>query len=54
MTTAYQYDAYGNVTQMTVSTPDGASKTTVSSYTNDTVNWLLGRLTGSTVTSIVP
>ena len=54
VTTDYQYDAYGNVTQMTVSTPDGASKTTVNTYTNDTANWYLGRLTGSTVTSTVP
>ena len=55
VTTAYQqYDAYGNVTTMTVSTPDGYSKTTTNTYTNDLVNWYLGRLTLSTVTSTSP
>lgn len=54
VTTSYQYDAYGNATQVTVSTPDGASKVTTSTYTNDTANWFLGRLTGASVTSTVP
>ena len=54
VTTAYQYDAYGNATQVSVSTPDGSSKTTVNTYTNDTTDWHLGRLTGTTVTSTVP
>jgi hypothetical protein len=51
VTSSYQYDAFGNATQVVVSATDGQSKTTVNTYTNDTVNWLLGRLTGATVTS---
>jgi hypothetical protein len=54
VTSANQYDAYGNATQVVVSTPDGFSKTTVNTYTNDTTNWFLGRLTGATVTSVSP
>jgi Salmonella virulence plasmid 65kDa B protein/FG-GAP-like repeat/Insecticide toxin TcdB middle/N-terminal region len=54
ITTSYQYDAYNNPTQVVVSTPDGFSKTTVNTYTNDTANWFLGRLTQSQVTSIAP
>ncbi|MEH2503403.1 hypothetical protein V1290_002214 [Bradyrhizobium sp. AZCC 1578] len=53
-TTSYQYDAYNNATQVTVATSDGYSKTTNNSYTNDTTNWFLGRLTGSTVTAQAP
>ena len=48
-TTTYTYDSYGNVTQM-VSTLGDITTTTVNSYTNDTNNWILGRLTSSTVT----
>lgn len=54
ITTSYQYDAYGNATQVMVATPDGSSKTTTNTYTNDTTNWFLGRLTGTSVTSTVP
>ena len=54
VTTANQYDAYGNATQVSVSTSDGYSKTTTNTYTNDLVNWYLGRLTRSTVTSTAP
>jgi len=54
VTTTYQYDAFGNATQVAVSTPDGHSKTTVSTYVNDTANWLLGRLTSASVTSVTP
>lgn len=54
VTTVYNsYDSYGNATQVTVSTPDGASKVTNSTYANDTTNWFLGRLTQSSVTSTV-
>ena len=59
------YDAYGNATQITVATDDGYTptgpvspygnvKTTTNTYTNDTANWLLGRLTRATVTSTLP
>jgi hypothetical protein len=54
VTTAYQYDAYGNATQISVSTPDGYSKTTTNTFQNDTLNWLLGRLTRASVTSVTP
>lgn len=54
VTTTYQYDAFGNATQTVVTTGDGYSKTTVNTYTNDQVNWLLGRLTRKTVTSVTP
>jgi hypothetical protein len=54
VTTTNQYDAYGNATQVVVSTSDGFSKTTNNTYTNDTVNWFLGRLTGATVNSTTP
>jgi FG-GAP-like repeat/Insecticide toxin TcdB middle/N-terminal region len=54
VTTTSQYDAYGNPTQVVVSTPDGFSRTTTNTYSNDTTNWFLGRLTGATVTSTTP
>ncbi len=54
VTTTYVYDPYGNVTQVATSTPDGFSKTTTNTYTNDTTNWFLGRLTNATVTSTTP
>jgi hypothetical protein len=53
-TTSNQYDAYGNVTQISVTSNDGYTKTTTNSYLNDTTNWLLGRLLRSTVTSVSP
>jgi hypothetical protein len=54
VTAVYQYDAYGNATQVGVSTGDGHSKTTVNTYSNDAASWLLGRLTRSEVTSTTP
>ena len=53
-TTGYQYEAFGNATQIVTSTPDGFSKTTNNTYTNNTTNWFLGRLTGASVTSAAP
>jgi hypothetical protein len=55
-TTSYQYDNFSNPTQIVTSTPDGFSKTTTNTYTNNTTtpNWLLGRLTNATVTSTAP
>lgn len=41
VTTTYEYDAYGNATEIEVSTPDGAVKTTGNSFTNDITNWWL-------------
>jgi hypothetical protein len=54
ITTTTQYDDYGNPTQVKVSTPDGASRTTTNTYTNDPANWLLGRLTRASISSVVP
>jgi len=54
VTTGTTYDAYGNPTVITVSTPDGYSKTTTNTYVNDTGNWYLGRLTNATVSSTKP
>ncbi len=59
------YDGYGNATQIRVATDDGYNsagpvspfgnvKTTTNTYSNDTTNWLLGRLTRATVTSSLP
>jgi hypothetical protein len=59
-TTTYQYDSYGNPTEIATwtsvgSTPDGFSKTTTNTYINDTTyHWFLGRLTNATVTSTAP
>ena len=54
LTTTTQYDAFGNATSVVVSTGDGYIKTTTNTYTNDTANWFLGRLTRSTVQSTAP
>lgn len=54
VTTANQYDAYLNATQVVVSTPDGFSKTTTNIYTNDPSLWYLGRLTRATVSNVAP
>lgn len=54
VTTTWRYDDFGNPTEVVVSTPDGASTTTVNNYSNNTNDWLLGRLTGSSVTRTVP
>jgi len=47
-------DDYGNPTSITVSTPDGYSKTTTNVYNNDAVNWYFGRLISATVQSTTP
>ena len=55
VTTTSVYDAYGNPTSIVASTGDGYSKTTTNTYaTPDTVNWFIGRLTRSAVTSVMP
>jgi len=53
-TMPYQYDAYGNATEVGVVSSDGYSKSTDNTFINDTTNWLLGRLTKSAVTSQAP
>jgi FG-GAP-like repeat/Salmonella virulence plasmid 65kDa B protein/Insecticide toxin TcdB middle/N-terminal region len=54
VTTTTQYDNYGNPTSVIVGTGDGYSKVTSNVFTNDVPNWLLGRLTRSTVQSSAP
>jgi RHS repeat-associated protein len=54
LTTANAFDAFGNATQIIATSNDGHVKTTVNTYTNDTANWILGRLTRATVTSRLP
>ncbi|MES9856861.1 MAG: FG-GAP-like repeat-containing protein [Sedimenticola sp.] len=52
-TTDNSYDAYGNPTEITVTTADNLgteTKQTLSDYTNNTDLWHLGRLTRATVT----
>ncbi len=54
-TTTQQYNAYGDPTQVKVTTPDGYSKTTDNTYlAPDLTNWILGRLQRSKVTSVSP
>lgn len=59
-TSSNQFDVYGNATQVQIQTnnasgnPDGYSNTIASTFNNDTTNWILGRLTGATVTSAIP
>ena len=48
VTTINEYDNFGNATKITVK--DGnVETTTTNTFTNDTENWILGRLTASTV-----
>jgi hypothetical protein len=54
LTTGYQYDAWGNATDVSLSASDGHSRTTSSIFNNDEVSWLLGRLMRATVTSTAP
>jgi FG-GAP-like repeat/Insecticide toxin TcdB middle/N-terminal region len=54
MSTTYQYDSFGNATQVATSMSDSFSKTTAGIYTNDTTNWFLGRLVQTTVTGQSP
>jgi hypothetical protein len=51
--TTNSYDLYGNPTQIWAWTGDGSAKITNNTFSNDTANWFLGRLTRSTVTSSV-
>ncbi len=54
ISTANTYDAFGNVSSISIDSHDGYSKTTTNSYTNDTAKWYLGRLTRAQVTSTAP
>lgn len=50
---AADIDTYGNIAKIVVNT-DGFTKTTTSTYDNDTTNWFLGRLRTATVDSAAP
>ncbi|HWD27598.1 MAG TPA: FG-GAP-like repeat-containing protein, partial [Rhizomicrobium sp.] len=52
-TTSYTYDTFGNTLTTTISLPDGSSSTTTDTYTNDTVNWLLGQINTRSVAQVV-
>ncbi|MBW9335373.1 hypothetical protein FEE59_17830 [Herbaspirillum sp. RU 5E] len=54
ITTSSEYDNWGNATKVDVTTDDGFKKSTVNTYANDSVNWYLGRLLKSSVTSTAP
>ncbi|WP_310796360.1 FG-GAP-like repeat-containing protein [Herbaspirillum huttiense] len=54
ITTSSEYDNWGNATKVDVTTDDGFKKSTVNTYVNDSVNWYLGRLQRSSVTSTSP
>jgi hypothetical protein len=56
VTTSNSFDNWGNATQVTVSTSDGYSKSTLNTYVDppDTLNWILGRLKRAQVTSTTP
>ncbi len=47
--TSYSYDTYGNVT-LVVTTNGSLKTTTINTYTNNSSDWILGRLTQSVVT----
>ncbi len=55
ITTISTYDSFGNPQSVAVSASDGYTKTTGNDYFDpDTVNWILGRVKQSTVTSVTP
>src|SRR6185312_15839740 len=53
ITTNFAYDTYGNPLTETVSRSDGSSSTTTNTFTNDSINWILGQLMTKSVQSIV-
>lgn len=52
--TSYTYDSYGNPTAITEAYNDTLSISTTNTYTNNTIDWILGRLTAATVTKSQP
>jgi YD repeat-containing protein len=49
----YTPTGFGNTTQFVAhNLTDGATKTTINTYTNDTTNWYLGRLLKTTIESV--
>ncbi len=54
VTNTNTYDSFGNATSIAVASNDGYSTTTTSQYSNNTANWIIGRLTNITVTKSAP
>ncbi|MDX8412206.1 MAG: SpvB/TcaC N-terminal domain-containing protein, partial [Mariprofundaceae bacterium] len=48
------YDDFGNPIQATVDFQDGHTKTTINIFSNDTANWIPGKLTHAEVTAATP
>jgi hypothetical protein len=53
-TTSYQFDAFGNPTQVVTSTSDDHSSTTTTAYSNDTTKWWIGMPTRTSVVNTAP
>ncbi len=53
-TTTKSFDGFGNTLQIDINHSDGHTETTVNTFTNDTTNWFLGRLTQAEVTKQAP
>ena len=49
VTQTFTHDSYGNPTQLVKSFNNGVTETTTNVFTNDGTNWLLGKLTSTTV-----
>lgn len=54
VTSASQFDAFGNLTQITASTNDNFAKTITSTFSNDATSWIIGRKTQEQVNSTIP
>ncbi|MEN9868660.1 MAG: hypothetical protein RL748_4250 [Pseudomonadota bacterium] len=54
LTNSYQYDAFGNPTQVINANNGGFSTTTVTTYNNDVSNWWIGRPVRTSVTKVTP
>lgn len=53
-TTNGSVDQYGNIGTIAVTASDGYGKSTTNTYSNDTTNWLLGRLVKTVVVATAP
>jgi hypothetical protein len=53
-TTSYQFDTFGNPTQVVTSTSDGHSSTTTTAYSNDATKWWIGMPTRTSVVNTAP
>jgi hypothetical protein len=53
-TTSYQFDAFGDPTQVVTSTSDGHTSTSTTSYTNDVTHWWIGMPVRTSVVNTAP